>query len=572
MYQALYRKYRPKNLNEIAGQRVITKTIINEIKNDKLSHAYLFAGPRGTGKTSIAKIIAKIINCEHPDGIIPCDECVNCTQFNLKQSNDIIEIDAASNNGVDEIRELKSKVGLVPSTGKYKIYIIDEVHMLTVGAFNALLKTLEEPPSHIIFILATTDPHKIPNTILSRCQRFDFEKISEKDIVERLKTIVEVEQIKITEEALYEIARLSDGGMRDSISMLDQVVSYVDENQQIDVQQVHEINGTLSQVELTKFIEYLLQNDLENIFLQIDKYNQSGKNIIKLTEEIIMFLRNLLLMKEVPNYFEHNNFNVETYKNISGEIKITKLIQIIDELNKALPEMKTASSPKIILEMKLIKLLSQNSVFSTQNKVESQQKIEKEENTYSKSIQKEERKKEKSEKKIEKESVPRKMEESKANLELKEKMVKVKQRRIENALATFDKRLLLKFRSSENEIRSKILDPDYNQLASMILDGELKAVGNNYLIYVYPDENSSDLFNENLLSIEKMFEDIFKQKLKLISTDKTDWEKIKNEFNKKLKTYTYQEENFDMNEIFATLPKEENDNMMNLFGNIVEYE
>lgn len=207
MYQALYRKYRPQSLDEVAGQKVITKTITNEIMHNKLSHAYLFAGPRGTGKTSIAKIIAKIINCEHPNGIKPCEECVNCTQFNLKQSTDIIEIDAASNNRVDEIRELKSKVNLVPTTGKYKIYIIDEVHMLTVGAFNALLKTLEEPPAHIIFILATTDPHKIPNTILSRCQRFDFEKISENDIVDRLKHIVEVENIQIQEDALHEIAR-----------------------------------------------------------------------------------------------------------------------------------------------------------------------------------------------------------------------------------------------------------------------------------------------------------------------------------------------------------------------------
>ena len=177
MYQSLYRKYRPTNFDEVVGQKIIIQTLKNAVKNNQITHAYLFAGPRGTGKTSIAKILAKIINCENLDGYNPCNKCVNCTQYNNKQAVDIIEIDAASNNGVEEIRDLKSKITLVPTTGKYKIYIIDEVHMLSTGAFNALLKTLEEPPKHVIFILATTDPHKIPPTILSRCQRFDFKKI-----------------------------------------------------------------------------------------------------------------------------------------------------------------------------------------------------------------------------------------------------------------------------------------------------------------------------------------------------------------------------------------------------------
>ena len=190
MHQSLYRKYRPSNFDEIAGQKIIVQTLKNAIKNDNLSHAYLFTGPRGTGKTSIAKILAKIVNCENLDNFNPCNKCVNCTQYNNKQAMDIIEIDAASNNGVDEIRELKSKIDLAPSIGKYKIYIIDEVHMLSTGAFNALLKTLEEPPKHIIFILATTDPQKIPLTILSRCQRFDFKKLSVNQINEKLKYVV----------------------------------------------------------------------------------------------------------------------------------------------------------------------------------------------------------------------------------------------------------------------------------------------------------------------------------------------------------------------------------------------
>ena len=223
MYQALYRKYRPKNLDEVGGQDTIVKIIKNSILNNKINHAYLFAGPRGTGKTSVAKIFAKMVNCENLEKGNPCGKCTSCT---VPNNSDIIEIDAASNNGVDEIRELRNKVNLVPSYGKYKVYIIDEVHMLTTGAFNALLKTLEEPPAHIIFVLATTDPHKIPETILSRCQRLDFKKISENNIVKRLSEIANIENIDIEEPALYEIARLSDGGMRDSIGMLDQAVAY----------------------------------------------------------------------------------------------------------------------------------------------------------------------------------------------------------------------------------------------------------------------------------------------------------------------------------------------------------
>ena len=249
MYQVLYRKYRPKTLQEVAGQDIVVKILKNSLKNDKLSHAYLFSGPRGTGKTSIAKILARVINCSNPVDYSPCNKCVSCTQ---KNNVDIIEIDAASNNGVDEIRELKNKINLVPSFGKYKIYIIDEVHMLSIGAFNALLKTLEEPPAHAMFILATTEPHKIPVTILSRCQRLDFKKISEESIFKRLNEIVEKEKINIDPEAIKEIARLSDGGMRDAISMLDQASSYSDDK--IELTDIYEINGIITKKMMNEFL------------------------------------------------------------------------------------------------------------------------------------------------------------------------------------------------------------------------------------------------------------------------------------------------------------------------------
>ena len=569
MYQALYRKYRPKNLEEVAGQKVITQTIANEILHDKLSHAYLFAGPRGTGKTSIAKIIAKIINCESPNGLKPCDVCVNCTQYNNKQATDIIEIDAASNNGVDEIRELKSKVSLVPTTGKYKIYIIDEVHMLTVGAFNALLKTLEEPPSHIIFILATTDPHKIPNTILSRCQRFDFEKISETDIVERLKQVVSLENIKIDDEALHEIARLSDGGMRDSLSMLDQVISFVSDDKIIDVSDIHAINGTLSQTELKEFISSFINHDLENLFRLIDEYNSSGKNIIKLTEEIILFLRNLLLYSEVPNYFKEKNYNIEVYQELSKNLNSREIINYIYELKNSLHDMKTFSSPKMILELVIIKLCSHNDAKVITNAKE-EEKIVEQKNIVSKEISKNEVKNDVPIKNVSIKEVNNKNEEL-PNRDIKEKLKIVKQVRIENTLANLDKKIIKFILSKEIEIRTQILNPDFNQVASMVLDGALKAAGNDYLVYVFNDEITSDLFNENIINIENMFEQIFNKKFKLISTYQDEWDEIKNLFNNKLRTFTFHEENYNLNDLLGNT-KKETDHMTDLFGDIVEYE
>lgn len=286
MYQALYRKYRPKNFNEMIGQDVIVKTLQNAISRNKISHAYLFTGPRGTGKTSTAKIFAKTINCERPENGIPCEICVCCTQINNQQNVDIIEIDAASNNGVDEIRELKNKVNLVPSISKYKVYIIDEVHMLSTSAFNALLKTLEEPPSHVIFILATTDPHKVLPTILSRCQRYDFKKVSESKIYDRLKYVCEQEKITIDDSALKEISRLANGGLRDALSILDQVAAY--SNDTITEKNVHDVNGTITQNDLKRMILSLTNDDLLNIFNIIDDYDNSGKNFVKLIEEIFL--------------------------------------------------------------------------------------------------------------------------------------------------------------------------------------------------------------------------------------------------------------------------------------------
>ena len=344
MYQSLYRKYRPTTFEEVVGQDVIIKILKNAIINNSLSHAYLFAGPRGTGKTSVAKILAKTVNCLDLKEYTPCDKCVNCTQYNKKQFMDIFEIDAASNNGVEEIREIRNKIDLMPSSGKYKVYIIDEVHMLSTGAFNALLKTLEEPPKHVIFILATTDPHKIPLTILSRCQRFDFKKISDKEIYERIKYIAKKEKIEIEEEAMKEISFIADGGMRDALSLLDQARTY---SSKITVEDIHDISGTIDNRFIKQLIQYIIDKDYQNLFNSINQMNDSGKDFYKITEQIILYLRNVLINNSVPNYFD----NKELYNiNIDND----DVVNYIKRFNQLLYEMKNYTNVKLLFEITLL--------------------------------------------------------------------------------------------------------------------------------------------------------------------------------------------------------------------------
>ena len=551
MYKALYRKYRPTDFESVCGQEVIIKSFENAINNNLLSHAYLFSGPRGTGKTTVAKIIGKTINCLNRNGITPCNKCVNCTQFNNKETNDIIEIDAASNNGVDEIRELKSKVNLVPSSGNYKVYIIDEVHMLTVGAFNALLKTLEEPPKHVIFILATTDPHKVPSTILSRCQRFDFKKIPVTKIKDRLRYIANEEKINVDDDALEEIARLSDGGLRDAISLFDQSIAYSDDK--ITIDDIHEMNGTVSQYDLEEIINNILDKNILEIFNKFDEYNEKGKNLIKLTEEMLLFLRNILLYKTVPNYFKDKNDLLNIYASLSNSVSVDELLNIINEFNEAINKMKISNNPKLIFELTIIKLIRPQNNENSSNRFEIKEKkedIKIEETNKLKHIT--------NEIKYEK------------NDKLIEKIKLLKDIRINNTLSSFQKKELLFLREKFDEFRSYILDTTYNEIASSIVDGSIKAASEDHVIMVFEKEVLANLCNEKLNIMEELFEKIYNKKYKLISLSEEEWVPIRDSFNKKTVKFEKKEETINIYEDLKT--NDNKDAIEEAFSDIIEYE
>ncbi|MDA2733371.1 DNA polymerase III subunit gamma/tau [Bacillus cereus] len=358
-YQALYRTWRPQKFEDVVGQKHVTKTLQNALLQEKVSHAYLFSGPRGTGKTTIAKVFAKAINCEHAPVAEPCNECPSCLGITQGSISDVLEIDAASNNGVDEIRDIRDKVKYAPSAVEYKVYIIDEVHMLSMGAFNALLKTLEEPPGHVIFILATTEPHKIPPTIISRCQRFEFRKISVNDIVERLSTVVTNEGTQVEDEALQIVARAAEGGMRDALSLIDQAISYSDER--VTTEDVLAVTGSVSQQYLGNLVECIRENDVSRALRIIDEMMGKGKDPVRFMEDFIYYYRDMLLYQTSPQ-LEHMLERVmvdEQFRMLSEEMQPEVIYEIIHTLSKGQQEMKWTNHPRIFLEVVMVQLCQQ---------------------------------------------------------------------------------------------------------------------------------------------------------------------------------------------------------------------
>ena len=354
-YQALYRKYRPTNFDEVVGQTHIIQTLKNAIVQNRIAHAYLFCGPRGTGKTSIAKIFAKTLNCTNNQDA-PCGVCENCKMAANGSHPDIIEIDAASNNGVDEVRNLIDKVKYAPMQGKYKIYIIDEVHMMTSGAFNALLKTIEEPPAHVIFIFATTEPNKVLPTIISRCQRFDFNKVSMHDIKYRLSVVCKNEGIEIDENGLTLIAQLADGGMRDALSILDQCVAYCSSH--IDVNDIRKIYGVVTSEDIGKLFYSVYKKDVDSFVKDIQKYSDMGMDIKRLTADFIHMLKDSLILDYSENSTLVSDMNKDMIRKYFKLAPINFRIKCMEELMDTYNKYTYASNALDYLEASLLKISS----------------------------------------------------------------------------------------------------------------------------------------------------------------------------------------------------------------------
>lgn len=571
MYHALYRKYRPMTFDDVVGQDSIVTTLRNSIINKTFSHAYMFFGPRGTGKTTISKIFARSINCEEPIDGCTCGKCPKCLHSFEKECVDIIEIDAASNNGVDEIRELKNKISLVPAELKYKVYIIDEVHMLSIGAFNALLKTLEEPPEHAIFILATTDPQKVPETIISRCQCFSFKRISENAIVDRMKFITENENISIEADVLHDIAKFSDGGMRDALGLLDKLSSYTDKK--ITSDSFAELNGTITKGDLEKFVDNIFSNNIGEILTYIVDINNSGKNLIQVIIQLLDYLQDTLF-----SYYVNN---------VELKYPVNKIISLANVINDKLFDIKKSSNPRIYIEMLLIDFCEKNKNFNsveiisreiipnkklTNNSIKDSQTIVRTENhakndtiVIDTNVKKDNDSSDKIT--INKEFSP--SIDKKVILNLNDIM----KARVNNIMATADKSILKDVIDKMPIFNDYTFDSEIGFAACALLDTKVRAASNIGIILSYEYDS---IVKQNLLNLEKInevYNKLNKTNYKLAIISDLEWDKAKSDYIKTIKSggsYSLIEE--PAPELFEDTKKDDiiSNSAVELFGDIVE--
>ena len=567
-YLALYRKYRPIRFSDISGQDNIVKIIHNSIVNNKISHAYLLCGPRGTGKTTMAKLIARMVNCENLIDGEPCGKCNSCLSINNNSNDDIIEMDAASNNGVDEIREIRDKVNLVPSISKYKVYIIDEVHMLSTGAFNALLKTLEEPPKHVIFILATTEEQKIPLTIASRCQKYNFTKLTVDNIVKRLKEIVMAEKLTVNDEVLTEIARFSDGGMRDAINMLDQLVSSV--SGEITINNVYEINGILSFTDICDFLIMLSDGNLSNILNFVDKMESGGKDLVKLLEEMLLIIKDVLIFKNCPDLIVDNlkKPNIQKLGDLYNEDFIYYFINSVDEL---IGKIKFSSHPTVLVQVFFVNLVNYYKNLNDRlgNKIISGKYFPEIIEEKNQTIE-------------DKNYFPGNNDEKKSKTVENNKLSDdVKKIRINNALAMADKKFLLNLKKIWNSVGEYLLDKNFGVIAGLLNDTIPVVASEEVLILVSENNSVISRLNEFNGDVSLFLKKFFNLEYKVAVINNVEWDNEKKKFveNKKnnIKYRVISEDSCDKNKVSLSneSKKSVNDdvnNLINIVGDdIIEY-
>lgn len=526
-YQALYRKYRPTKFSDVVDQESILKILTNSIKEGHISHAYLFSGPRGTGKTTIAKLVAKTVNCLNlKDDCSVCMECENCLDIK-NNSPDIIEIDAASNNGVDEIRDLKSKINLVPSKLKYKVYIIDEVHMLSISAFNALLKTLEEPPSHVIFILATTEFYKVPETIVSRCQCLNFSRIKTSSIEKRLKEISKIENINIDDSALHAIAEYSNGGMRDALGMLDKLSSY--NLDKITEEDFLQINGLISKKDIDNFLESILDNDNKTVIETINSFEEKGYDFSKLLEKMMIECRDLM-----TDYFLGNK---------NKDIDVKKIYSLIMCFNETYNLLKEASNRKIIVEVNLLKFMNFKENDETKLQIKEEKQINKKDTLQKEEISREIKKEE---------DVPKN--EIKYQVDLN-----VKKIRIDNTFAMASKVLKNMTMEKWKKLDDYLISSDYSYVAGILKDLNIGVVSNKNMILTSKYLSIIEKCYQEFIKIEKLISLIMENdyQVVILSDDefKEEVKKYKEHMNDS-NYYEYKEDNRPL-VIFNNIEKKE---------------
>lgn len=555
-YQTLYRKYRPKTFELVYGQDVIVKTLKNVIKNDKLSHAYLFTGPRGTGKTSSAKLFAKAINCLNNKDGDACNECENCKSFNNNSNPDIIEIDAASNNGVDEIREIKNKVSLVPSMSKYKVYIIDEVHMLSIGAFNALLKTLEEPPEYIIFILATTEPQKIPATIISRCQRFDFKSISHDKMKQCLENIISKENISIDAGAIEEIINNSKGGMRDAIGLLDQASAFCNNN--ITANDIEELSGNISIKQIRTFLSNIMQKEYNVIFDLIYNYSSNGKDFALICEKIINYIREGILYKKKIN----TDKILDEDKNIFDKLSDTDLYDLIDYLSDTLVKVKNSYQKELTFEVQMIQMIDK--IFNKESNVSRETSIN-EIKTENINVPRETSI---NEMKVENTNVPRE------TLKIENKTDRVieelKNVRINNILKNATKQNITFIKDLWSNINEYLINEKYKMVAGMLVNATPVAASKKGIIITLPLESSISRIEKEYDNSKELLNEIYNENYKVVYISEQYWKKVRPKFVEKAKNGELQI--IDESEVLDKLKKINDKNLVEEFNELIEME